>query len=111
MLHISPFVRPIVYFLVKLPSGGIGSLEHYDAGRSLAGFIFAFAFLPRGLTHRLCDRAINSSGTQRTSSTLSLGDAYSVGVRPCLLRVEDEAVDKVHGPLPFNLRAAGSIMQ
>jgi hypothetical protein len=46
---------------VKLPSGGLGSLEHDDVGRSLPGFIFAFAFLPRGLTHRLCYRAQISS--------------------------------------------------
>jgi hypothetical protein len=31
-------------FLVKLPSGGLGSSKHDDAGRSLPGFIFAFAF-------------------------------------------------------------------
>ena len=52
-----PRVLPLVYFLVKLPSGGLGSLERDDTGRSLPGFIFAFAFLPRGLTHRLCYRA------------------------------------------------------
>jgi hypothetical protein len=28
--------------LVKLPSGGLGSTEHDDAGRSLPGFIFGF---------------------------------------------------------------------
>jgi hypothetical protein len=33
------------------------SHSEMDAGRSLPGFIFAFAFLARGLTHRLCYRA------------------------------------------------------
>jgi hypothetical protein len=57
MIPSLPRVLLLVHFFGEAPERRPWIPEHEDAGRSLPGFIFAFAFLWSGLTHRLCYRA------------------------------------------------------